>query len=906
MKMPRMPLHRVYWNALHHRPWTLGILTVLLAWCPAIGADRDAAGQAANVLRATLDNGLRVVIVPNSLAPAATTVVNYMVGSKEAPEGFPGMAHAQEHMMFRGSPDLTADQLANVVAAMGGMFNADTQQTVTQYFFTVPADDLDVALRIERIRMQGVLDSEQLWQQEKGAIEQEVAQDFSNPEFIFYTRLLAAMFQGTPYAVTPLGTVGSFNSTTAAMLQKFHETWYAPNNAVLVIVGDVQPAKVLDRVRELFGPLPAKKLPDRPAVELQPVKSETLRFPTDQPIGMVVVSFRMPGYHSSDYAASVVLSDVLGSQRGELYALVPQGKALFAGFDLSTLPETGLGYAVAAFTPGTDPQPLLDQMRKILAESVKKGFSQDLVEAAKRQELTSSEQRKNSVFGLAMAWSQAVAVEGRQSPLDDVNAIQAVTVEDVNRVAQRYLSLDSAITAILTPEVSGAPTSAKPPAGVESFMPQHVEAVKLPDWAQQALQKLSVPTSNLHPVVTTLSNGLKLIVQPETISSTVCVYGHVRNEPDLETPPGKEGVDDVLGQLFDYGTTSLDRLAFQQALDEIGAEESAGTDFSLVVLAPHFEKGVSLLADHQLHPALPGEAFKIVQQQVAGAVAGLLQSPGYLASRALDKGLYPKGDPSLREATPASVSSLTLADVNDYYHKVFRPDLTTIVVIGRTTPEAARTVIEKHFGSWKATGPDPNVLLPPVPDNPAASVTVPDARRVQDKVTLGQTLGLTRSNPDYYALQLGTHILGGGFYASRLYRDLREQSGLVYNVSVSLDARRTRGTYSVELACDPANVAKSRDIVQRNLVQMQRDPVTEGELQNARALLVRQIPLSESSADDIARGFLSRIDLDLPLDEPVLAARRYMALDAAQIQAAFAKWLRPNDLVQVTQGPEPK
>jgi zinc protease len=185
--------------------------------CPPIRAANARADEAQEVLLATLDNGLRIVIVRNSLAPAVTTVVNYMAGSNEAPEGFPGTAHAQEHMMFRGSPDLTAGQLADIGATMGGLFNADTQQTVTQYFFTVPADDLDVALHIELIRMRGVLNSERLWQQEKGALEQEVAQDLSNPEYVFYTRLLAAMFRTPCTSAARHGRRST--KTTGAMLR---------------------------------------------------------------------------------------------------------------------------------------------------------------------------------------------------------------------------------------------------------------------------------------------------------------------------------------------------------------------------------------------------------------------------------------------------------------------------------------------------------------------------------------------------------------------------------------------------------------------------------------------------------------------------------------------------------------
>src|SRR5690349_7748552 len=141
-------------------------------------------GGSAEVTRATLPNGLRVVIVRNTLAPVVAVSVNYLVGSDETPEGFPGTAHAQEHMMFRGSPGLTSEQLANIGSVMGGNFNANTREGLTQYLFTVPAEDLDVALHIESLRMQSVLDSEQDWAQERGAIEQEVAQDMSEPDYV--------------------------------------------------------------------------------------------------------------------------------------------------------------------------------------------------------------------------------------------------------------------------------------------------------------------------------------------------------------------------------------------------------------------------------------------------------------------------------------------------------------------------------------------------------------------------------------------------------------------------------------------------------------------------------------------------------------------------------------------------
>jgi zinc protease len=159
-----------------------------------------AADSSTRVFRATLDNGLRVVIVRDPLAPVATLEENYLVGGQDTPAGFPGMAHAQEHMAFRGCKGLTGDQIAAIFAQLGGSSNADTQQNITQYFVTVPAQDLELALRLDSACMQDIEDSQEQWAAERGAIEQEVSRDLSNPTYKFITRLNEDLFSGTPYA----------------------------------------------------------------------------------------------------------------------------------------------------------------------------------------------------------------------------------------------------------------------------------------------------------------------------------------------------------------------------------------------------------------------------------------------------------------------------------------------------------------------------------------------------------------------------------------------------------------------------------------------------------------------------------------------------------------------------------
>ena len=857
--------------------------------------------------RATLPNGMRVVIIRNTLAPVATVEANFIVGGNETPDGFPGMAHAQEHMAFRGCKGMTADQTSAIFALLGGDNNADTQQNITQYFETVPSADVDVALEAQAACLRGIDDSQAEWDQERGAIEQEVARDLSNPTYKFLDRLNADLFAGTPYAHDALGTRPSFDKTTGAMLKEFADKWYTPSNMILIVVGDVDPAATLERIKKLYGDIPSHPLPPHPAITLQSVKSESFTLDSNLPYVLGFVAWRMPGTASPDYAAMQILSDVLASQRADLYGMVPAGKALAAEFGLGeAYPKASVAFGLVAQPAGVDAAPAIEEMRQIITKYAQDGVPADLVDAAKRAEIAQAEFQRNSIPELASLWSEALASEGRNSPDEDIDAIRKVTVADVNRVAKQYLLNAPSITATLKPAPNGEPVAEKGFGGSEKVTSAPTKPVTLPDWAAKELAELQVPTTFIPVSDTKLPNGIRLIVRTDTTSPTVTVMGTVKHEGDLQTPPSQEGVGDVLDQLYSYGTTSLDRIAYQKALDDIAANENAGYSFSVKVLKEYFSRGVQLLADNELHPALPEQAFMITRQQTAQFVAGNLQSPGYHTSRALDLALLPKGDPVLREVTPDTVTKLTLDQVKQYHAATVRPDLTTIVVVGDVTPEEARTVIEKWFGDWKTTGDKPNTTLPAIPLNKASAATVPDAQAVQDSVILAEQIGVNRFDPDYYPLQLGNHVLGGGFYATRLYHDLRQVAGYVYNVDVSMETSETRASYSVNYGCDPPNVSKAKALIVRDLQQMASQNVSDAELHQAKALLLRQIPLSESSEEAVAGGLLGRAEIGLPLDEPIQAAKKYSAMTADDVKAAFAKHIQPDNLVQIVRGPAPQ
>src|SRR6185312_13084164 len=243
----------------------MGLLAVGATNAQAATAPAETSGK---VLRATLDNGLRVVIVHDSLAPMVTTQITYLAGGYQTPKGFPGTAHALEHMMFRDSKGMSGAQLNEMTGKMGGDNNAFTTNDATQYYFVAPAAYLDVLLHIEASRMRGAELATKDWNLEKGAIEQEVSRDISDPGFLAFEKAEGILYAGTGYAADPLGTRPSFDKTTSATLKQ---------------------------VKQLFGGIAKGKVPAHAPVKLAPFKAQTISSTTPDATGAVQFLYRGPG-----------------------------------------------------------------------------------------------------------------------------------------------------------------------------------------------------------------------------------------------------------------------------------------------------------------------------------------------------------------------------------------------------------------------------------------------------------------------------------------------------------------------------------------------------------------------------------------------------------------------------------
>jgi zinc protease len=892
--------------------WVLGALASV-----AIGAQASAAlptaapvaGASDGVLDATLRNGLRVVIVRNTLAPVVSTVVTYLVGSRDDPPGVPGMAHGQEHMMFRGTKNLSTAQLGTIATALGGDFDAQTSEMNTQYQFTVPAADLDAVLRIESDRMRDVLDLQSQWQTERGAIEQEVARDEAAPGSDFFTDAQEILLKGTAYEHPGVGTRAAFDALTGPQLKAFHERWYAPNNAVLVIAGDVDPAATLAAVRARFEAIPEKAVPPHRVAAFQPVKRTVLRRGSTLAYPLAAIGFRLPGIDSPDFLPSFVLQGILGADGGALHELGGAGLALEGEWQsLPYTDEAQLGFAIAALAPGGDPDAMVARLEGILSGYRRNGIPADLFESTKRRLIAGQELSRNSIEELASDWADTIALDRQPSIAYEQQLIARVTLADVNRVAKRYLDVDHAVIGALTPAPNASQSAPAAPAGEtrENPLGKPTTVTQLPDWGSALVGDATVPSENLAPQQSTLANGITLIVQPEKISDSVFVYGNVKTTPSLQEPRGKEGIARILEGVYEYGTRSLDRTSFQRAQDAIDTSLAGGSSFGVQTTSRNFDRAIGLIAQNELQPRLDEDSFEIARRRAIDELQTELDGSHSLALQQAAAHLLPFEDPELRQPTVAGMQAISLDDVTAYYAKTMRPDLATIVVIGNVSVDQARASVERAFGGWHATGPAPALDLPPVPLNPPGEVHVPLPNIRQDYVSLDQMVPLSRSSPQYYPLLLGNVVLGGGSLGpeqSRLFRDIRQNAGLVYTIDSQFVSDAARSRFSIQFACAPENRGRIESLVNDELTQLRTQPIGDFELALMKGSMVRRVVLGDASESSIGRAFLADATDGLPLDQAHIDAQHLLATDAASVTAAFAQQIHPENFVRTIEGP---
>jgi zinc protease len=886
----------------------LGAAALLLASARLLPADAQSAPPSAQLR--TLANGMRVVVLEDHAAPVVQVHTWYRFGALDETPGKTGLAHALEHMMFRGTHAISSAGLDDMNSRLGADLNAQTQNEVTHYYFVVPADRVDTLLHVEADRMRNLKLDPKDWTLERGAVLQEWAQDHSNPIFSFiFGSVAEKVYPGSRLGETALGAKADIEKATVADLKRYYDAWYRPNNATLVVTGDVKAADVFASAQKWFGPIPAHALPARKQYTAVAATGATVSQKAEFPFTLVDEAYAAPGDAPAtehDQIRNDIAVAAMSNPRGPYRAaLVESGLTL----GLVPLPledrRASVVHVLLIVAPGHTADEVRAVYDKTTADILAKGINPEFIDAAKRSSISRLTYARDSIVGLGDGIGAAYVFPGDTDPTRYPAMIAAITPDEVNAVARSIYAKPS-IVGVLEPTTTD-PTKFKPPSNLASSVTDSFGSrvpngpIVQPAWLKAQLAKPLALHSAVDPVVTTLPNGLKLLVQRVSSNPTVFVRGVVRTSP-IYDPTGKEGLGAATAALMGWGSAKYDYAAQRKLADDRAASLSFGTSFSAHGRAEDFPTLLDALADDVRHPLFPADKFTLVKQQQTAVASRRSLQPDYRAQRAFREALFPAGDPELREDSPASLAAITLDDVKSYHAQYVRPDMTTLVVVGDVDPAAVAREVTARFGDWTGTGPKPDPHLPAIP--------LPEPKR-QNVETAAQDISvelgapaLARSSPDYDALVLANAIYGGGSFDARLLHEVREKRGLVYFAFSALQAGRDRGTVRISFRAVPSKVDAADAVVRAELKRMQTEPVTADELAKAKTRVVAAAIDAEQATSAIA-GDLMLIGLDdLTPSYYAMLAQRYAKITPADVQRAAKTYFHPDNLVEVRTGPK--
>ena len=857
----------------------------------------------AGIYTTTLGNGLKVVVVEDRAAPVVQTSVWYGFGSLEETPGKTGLAHALEHMMFRGTNGISSGGLDDVVARLGAQMNGETTYDYTQFYFEMPSDKVDVALAIEADRMQHAALRASDWAVERNAVLNEIDGDESSPFFNLLARVRAAAFPDQPAGRTPLGSRSDVANATVADIAHYYREWYAPNNATLVVTGDVSHQTIFGKAQRFFAAIPSKKLPAEPKRNPVPSSGQTVEAQFPFPFEIVDLAYAVPGDVQAGEPAISTLSTLIENQRSPFYkALVQSNVALAIEANADTQLRGGLFNVFIVLNPGHTGSEAQAIFQSTLDRALESGFSPELVTAAKRLTLAERLYAADSIDGIGDLAGYTYGIVGEKLA-DEDRRLSDLTGDDLVAAARKYLSHPTVVGHLRPNENPPRGNSSKSDATASDDFSKRVPSGPIvePDWIAKTVRTPTTERSTLAPSSFTLANGLRVIVQQKNDHPTFVLRGSIATSPAFQ-PLGREGIARLASAVADYGSNKYPFEQRRKATDEMGAFVTTGESFSAEGETRDFEAIADILADGEAHPSFAEPWLSIERSQLANSLQSENSISGVMIDRAYDRLLLSSDDPSLREPTAPSVDRITQDDLLAYAAHYWRPDLTTISVVGDLSPQRVRSALEAAFGGWQASGTKPNPHLQAMPPAARGHDYIGTAAN-QVYIRLGQP-AVARSSSDYDTFLVLNQILGGsGAFESRLWQEMRQKRGLVYSVDSSLDANADRGDFRIELSASPQRVVEAVNFVRSQLARLQNEPVSATELKEAKVRLVSDALLEEASSTGQAKQLLDILNNDLPLNYYRTLNDRFARITAADVQRVAKTYLKPARLVEVYAGP---
>jgi zinc protease len=874
-------------------------------------APSPASALTAGVQETVLPNGLTVLIKEVRSAPVVSFSVWYRAGSRNEHTGITGVSHLLEHMLFKGTQRYRLGEIPRTLSLNGASFNASTYYDWTNYYATIASDRLELAMRIEADRMVSSRIDKVDLDAEMTVVRSELEGGENSPGRLLWQAVVATALQAHPYRWPVIGWRSDVENVPRDVLYRYYRTHYGPNNAVAVVVGDVAAAEALRLVRQHFGSIkPTPKVPEVYTVE-PPQRGErrvTVRRAGSLP--MTLIAWKAPAARHPDGYALDVLAGVLGEGRtSRLYqALVEKGVASRVDAGAPSLRDPFLFYVSATARPGVTAErletALLEEVERVTVAPI---TDEELARAQRRAEADFVFQT-NSVTAQARQLGYWAMIGDWRYLSTYLDRIRALTPADIQAVARRYFVADTRTVGHFVPSDGGGP-AAPPPRETSA----RVERPKRGDRPIPLPRPSAAKPANRQVTRFALDNGISVIVQESHATPTVALRASLP-AGSLVEPRERPGVAGLTATMLSRGTDRRSALGFATALEDVGAALGAGAD-ALVTTITGFaltrdvDLVLDLFAEMLRHPAFPPADVERLKGEALAGIAQAKTNPDRVAGRAFERSIYPAGHP-LRpetfEEAEAAVAAVTRDDLTAFHRRQYGPDRMIIVVAGDVAPEQVREALQKRLGDW-ARNPEAQPVVPPdVPLQAApASVEIPIPDKSQAAIVWGHAGGLRRSDPDFYATQVLSLILGGGALVSRLGTAIRDEQGLAYSVYSYFDASLFPGPFRAVLGTNPANARRAVAALEAEIQRIRRDGVTRREVDEAVAYLTGRFPLRLETNAGVAEILWAMEFFGLGADYMDRYAGYYRAVTIPQVNAAARAHLHPDRATLVIAGPPP-
>jgi zinc protease len=871
----------------------------------------------------TLPNGLEVILYENHKLPLVAVDLWYHVGPVNEKAGRTGFAHLFEHMMFEGSEHVGEKAHFKYLEGAGASdINGTTNYDRTNYFETLPSNQLELGLWLESDRMGFLLetlDRAKLTNQ-RDVVRNERRQGEGTPYALADEEVGHLLFPKThPYYGNVIGSHADIEAARLNDVRDFFQHYYTPNNASVAIAGDFDRAKVKALVEKYFAPIPRGPAADKPVVVTPPIESERRATVTDTVhLPRVSIAWLTPeAFRPGDAEAYFFMEILGGGKTSRLYRKLVYEQQIAQSVKCVNSPLTVTSMAECDVTarPGVKPEDLEAAIDKEIALLREKGPTQTELDGARTEYLTNEIrglQRLGGFGGVADMMDRYNQYLGDPGYLPkDIARYQAVTTASVREIGQKVFGKDQRVVVYAVPgkkvieDVPRSPEDTDAKVIVTPPYSQDFETAQ--NWRKDPPK--AGPPPQLHlpvPKTFALKNGLKVyLVEEHTLP--VISAALVDLAGGEENPADKPGLAAFTARMLTEGTSSRNSVELADDVDSIGAQllatatvDRAGA--SIGALSNNTDAAFALLSDVSLHPAFKAEEVERIRKQTLVAIQQEGDQPVATVLRVGRKVLYGDHPYGYRDiGTTASVKAITREELQGFWSEHYAPGNAALFLAGDLTEAAARQLVEKDFGGWTASGEAKAAQIPQVPAAPTRRVVIVDKPGSPQTMLGAFGLGVPRSTPDYPAVNVMNSVMGG-LFSSRVNMNLREKNGYTYGAFSEFFFNRGGGPFlaGARVRTDVTGPAARELFVELN--RMRTDPATDDELRLAKENALRSLPGNFETVAETA-GLMSEIfTYGLPVNYYQTLPLQYAAVTAAEVEKAAEDHVHPESLIVVAVG----